>query len=131
MPSLFAALEDRLSDTIDHVFGEPFEFRPYVAVVPNVRPAADNSRAVRPVFGAFDEPSFNSTEVGTDVRGGSRFSMRKPSLSIDVRQFLAGQKPQRLDRLLRIDTGKVYEVSDVKQDGEGRYKLMLHEVSTS
>lgn len=128
MPSPFAALENRLSDAIDVQFGEAFEFRPHTAL-PNARPTVDATRAVRAVTGVFDEPSFVSTEIGAEVRGSSRFSMRKLSLSIDVRQFAEGEGPRRFDRFLRQGTGALYEVTDVKQDGEGRYKLMLNEVA--
>lgn len=129
MPSLFAGLEDRLSDAIDRQFGEAFTFRPHAAVVPGAKPLPDPSRSTRPVVGVYDEPSFTSTEVGADVRGGSRYSMRKLSLSIDARQFAANEPPRRLDRFERTGTGKHFEVTDLKQDGEGRYKLMLNEVN--
>ena len=130
MPSRFAALENRLSDTIDGEFGEAFEFRPHIVPVPGAKAVPDGSRAVRDVIGVFDEPSFTSTEVGAEVRGGSRVSMRKLSLSIDTRQFATSEGPRRLDRFARLATGALYEVTDVKQDGEGRFKMMLNQVPT-
>lgn len=129
MPSAFAALENRLSDAIDLQFGEPFTFQPHAAPVPNAKPSPDPTRGARTVVGVFDEPSFVSTEIGAEVRGSSRFSMRKLTLSIDVRQFAGGEGPRRFDRFLRQGTGTLYEVTDVKQDGEGRFKLMLNQVA--
>jgi hypothetical protein len=125
MPSIFAGLEDLLSDQVDAVFGESFEFRPMTPGVGGGRPAVDTSRAVRQVTGAFDDRSSVSKALGEVARRSTQAVVRHQWLSIDERQFAAGQGPRQKDNFKRLDTGTVYSVAEIMQDGERRYKIRL------
>ncbi|ADJ23036.1 hypothetical protein Hden_1224 [Hyphomicrobium denitrificans ATCC 51888] len=125
MPSIFAGLEDQLSDHVDAVFGELFEFRPMTPGVGGGRPAIDNSRAVRQVTGAFDDRSSVSKALGEVARRSTQAVIRHIWLSIDERQFAVGQGPRQKDRFKRLDTNIVYDVAEIMQDGERRYKIRL------
>ena len=129
MPSMFAALEDAASATWDATFGEPFEFRPMVAAAGGGRRTVDGSRSVKSVTGVFDDRSFNSEALGAVERTATLITMRHVYLWIARSQFTAGQEPRRLDRFRRTGTGTVYDVSEIQEDGEGRLKIRLSQVS--
>lgn len=125
MPSIFAGLENQLSDHVDAVFAEAFEFRPMTPGVGGGRPSADGSRAVREVIGVFDDRSSVSKALGEVARRSTQAVIRHIWLSIDERQFADAQGPRQKDRFKRLDTGIVYDVAEIMQDGERRFKLRL------
>lgn len=125
MPSIFAGLENQLSDHVDTVFGELFEFRPMTPGAGGGRPSVDASRAVRQVKGVFDDRSSVSKALGEVARRSTQAVIRHVWLSIDSRQFVTGQGPRQKDRFKRIDTGIVYDVAEIMQDGEARFKIRL------
>lgn len=128
MPGAFAALENELSESCDEQFGEAFQFRPMVAGAGGGRRATDAGRAVKAVTGIFDDRSFNSQALGAVERTASQITLRHAWLSIDRRQFTAGQEPRRFDRFARTGTSRLYEVAEVQEDGEGRFRIRLADV---
>lgn len=131
MASAWPAIEDGLSDAVDAAFAEGLELRPMIAL-PNARPSSDPDRSTRLVSGVFDEKSSKVEAQGAGLHEFARVShglaTQKPIASIDQRQFANGELPRRLDRLQRVATGDVYEISEVDPDGQGRLKLILKHV---
>ncbi len=128
MPSKFAALENRLSDKVDDVFGELFEFRPMIAGAGGGRGAvADTARHILTVTGVFDDGTYDSQALGNVERTASQVTLRHVTIAIDKRRFVAGQIPRQGDRFVRIDTRVVYTIAASPQDTEGRYKFRLLE----
>lgn len=125
MPSIFATLEDAVSDEIDRLFAEYFEHRP-MTQRPNVGASSDVDRSVLRVVGIFD--------ARTEEMGQIPASMLSPGaksengfVSIDDRQF-DGPRPRKGDHFLRVDTGEVFEVSSFDDDGLGRRRYRLRHV---
>lgn len=125
MPSIFAGLENQLSDHVDVVFGELFEFRPMTPGVGGGRDGVDSGREIRQVKGVFDDRSSVSKALGEVARRSTQAVIRHIWLSIDERQFAAGQIPRQKDRFKRLGTDTVYNVAEIMQDGEGRYRIRL------
>ena len=138
MPSPFAALEDQLSSAVDAVFAEDFVFLPMSQPTPNSRRAADGTRTGRAFKAVFDDripgatsfarlSSRNKNEPKGD--GPPSFKASQPLLFFDERQFAGGDFPHRLDRMRRVDTGAIYEITGVEKDGQGRSKVTLAQVA--
>lgn len=124
----FDILEDRMSDAIDDVMAESFVFRPvYRPTDVNVRPITDPDRSDRGVVGVFDARTrIVASQPGSRIsKGGLELSSPTPNVSIDSRQFDSSEHPRRSDQLLRVATGVLYEISNVADDGQGRYALDL------
>lgn len=138
MPSVFAGLEDALSDAVDATFGELFDFIPMAQVNVNGRPAPDGSRTVQRFTAVIDNRDPGSTSFerlgstggGHASKGGPpSFTATNPMLFFETRHLAANTNPRRLDRVKRIDTGEVYEIKAVEQDGQGRLKAGLTKVA--
>jgi hypothetical protein len=138
MPSPFAALEDQLSTAVDSVFAEDFVFLPMSQPTPNSRRGVDNTRTGRTFKAVFDDripgatsfarlSSRNKNEPKGD--GPPSFKASQPLIFFDERYFSGGDFPQRLDRVRRVDTSAVYEITGVEKDGQGRWKLPLTQVA--
>lgn len=125
MPSVFSALENRLFEACESVFGEEFEHRPYVAAPGGGRRSPDSGRTGRIVIAIFQAPNFKSTEFGSEARGSLPATMERTSLAIDIRQFAAGPLPERFDRFLRTSNGDVYEATQTQRDAEGRLTVSV------
>lgn len=134
MPSIFAELENELSDAIDDTFGEGFTFLPMIQATVNSRREPDPDRPSVPVQAVIDERNpgsssfarLGATSGGTAASGGApQFTATNPMLFLEERRMAAAGRPRRYDRFRRDDTGHVYEVTDVHQDGQGRLKLGL------
>lgn len=128
MPSIFAALENRVSDSCDAFFGEQWVLEPMMAAPGGGRRTVDAARASVEVAGIYSAPNKRSTEFGTEARGSVPRLVEETTVSIDVRQVPDGDRPQRFDRIRRIDTGQVFEISHSERDGEGRIKAWLKEL---
>lgn len=138
MPSLFAALEDRLSAAIDKQYGEWFVFLPMTQPTVNSRLGPDASRSSFRFFAVWDDsvPGSNSFERlgkssgGTASSGGKpQFATSNPLIFFDGVQF-GGVLPKRLDRAMREETGGVYEMTEApKKDGQGRFRVALVKVA--
>jgi hypothetical protein len=124
-PSVFAALEDEMSALCDQTFGEQFEYRPYLEGPGGGRGGADGSRPVVTITGVFSDKSYEAKSFGEVERTSSRMTLRHAKLSIDRRLIDA---PRRSDRVKRIDTAAVYEIAEINEDGEGRWKFRLIEL---
>ena len=124
----FAALEDAISDACDGLYGESYEWQPMLAAPGGGRREPDSSRPVRRLVAIHDEPSIASKSLGDVIRTASQVTTTRPSINVDVRRLGGGGLPRRFDRLLRLDTGIVYEVNDVKPDGEGRVACAVDRV---
>jgi hypothetical protein len=109
-------LEDRLSGDVDRQFAEPFLFCPRRAV-PNKRPAADPDRDPQPFEMVFDE-RHQSVKAG---RAQQKVSTTEPWA--DIQLDLLDCKIKKPDIIIRVKTGKAYEIIDVQPDGQGRAKL--------
>lgn len=128
MPSQFATLANRMDDACDAVFGENWTFTPMKPGPGGGLPTADPGRSVRPdVIGIFEAEPERSTEFGSEARGSVPRTINKPELSIDRRQFAEDEPPRTIDRFVR-DNGEIWEVSDVPDDSEGRYKMKVKQV---
>ena len=131
MTSPFAEALVDLNDELDAEFGELFEFRPMAKANVNMHPQADPERSSKDVYGrylakhlpmaALDE---NARRKGTyyEHAGGS---MTAPAVSIDDAEFADGAPARQFDRLMRKDTGDVFEISDVQPEGQGRRRYVL------
>lgn len=124
MAAIFSALENRVSDAVDRLFGESFGFSPMMLPANvNARPVVDPDRLTSTVTGIFDARSRSVSTVGPQQ--GPGVSAPGPWLSLDDRQFDSGQPPRRNDRLKRLTTGEVYEISEITVDGLGRTRCRL------
>jgi len=137
MVSLWAGLEDRLSDAIDQVFGETFVHLPMRSQTPLSRREADPERASAPFQAVIDDRNPGSSSFArlgsrtggiAGEHGAPQFTASNPMLFLEERR-LPGGLPRRLDRIRRQATGDVYEVADVAKDGQGRWKLTLVKVA--
>jgi hypothetical protein len=128
MPSPFAALEDAMSEAVDEQFAEAFEYRPYTAGPGGGRGGPDASRPLMAIRGVFFDKSYNSKAFGDEERTATRMTLRHATLSVDKRQLAHHDPPRRADRVKRVDTGVVYEIAEVGEDGHGRHKLRLVEI---
>lgn len=139
MPSMFAALEDQLSDVVDTMFAETFDFLPMTQPTVNSRLAADAGREMQTVVAVLDDRNPGSTSFarlgktsgGVASSGGPpQFSTTSPMLFVDERRFSGGLMPaRRLDRFRRAQTGDVFEVTGLERDGQGRWKIGLTKVA--
>lgn len=125
MKSLFSRLEDRMFAEAERVFGESFRFLPYVAAPGGGRRQPDTARQQRDVTAIYEAPNFKSTAFGSEARGSLPATMERTSLSIDVRQFPDGARPERFDRFRRTANGDLFEVSQIERDAEGRLKVWI------
>lgn len=134
MPSIFDGLENILSDAIDDTFATEWEFLPMRQATVNSRRESDPERPSVTVRATIDDRNpgsasfarLGSTSGGVAHSGGApQFSASNPMLFIDERQMGPAGRPRRYDRWRSVDNGRVYEVTDVHQDGQGRLKLGL------
>jgi hypothetical protein len=128
MPSPFAALENLVSSSCDAVFGERWILEPMMAAPGGGRRTVDAARASVELTGIYSGPNKRSTEFGTEARGSVPRLVEETFVSIDVRQVPDGDRPRRFDRLTRVDTGQVYEISHAERDAEGRIKAWIKEL---
>lgn len=136
MPAPFAALENRLSAAVAATFGEDFILHPYRAT-PGQRREPDPDRQPRSFQAEIDDRNAGSTSFarlgkssgGTATSGGApQFTTSNPKLFVDLDR-LGGSMPQRLDRIRRVDTAVVYEVTNIAKDGQGRLTLDMVQVA--
>lgn len=135
MPSPFAALEDQLSDAIDGAFAEAWTLLPMRRPTPNSRSDVDPDRTGFAFDAVFDNGTPGSGSFarlggggGAAHHGGApQFTTSSPTLHVETRR-LNGVTVQRLDRVVHADTGDIYEITDVKQDGQGRQRWPLVKV---
>ncbi len=127
MPSPFAELEDRLSAAVDAHFGEDFVHLPMMQATPNSRREPDASRSSSPFVAVIDDRNpgstsfarLGSTSGGIAHHGGApQFTTSQPKLFVEASAFAS--EPVRLDRIQRVDTGDVYEITNLAKDGQGR-----------
>lgn len=128
MASAFAAIENRMFESCEATFGEEFDHLPFVAAPGGGIRSPDASRLGATVTGIFESPLYRSKEFGSEARGSTPATMDKPAVSVDERRFVNGP-PQRHDRLRRVATGEVYEISNVQRDGEGRWLLAVKRIA--
>ena len=124
MAGQFESLLATADAAVDTVFAEAFAFTP-MREVKNGRPVASTTRsAIAAVTAVFDMPA-QVSDVGGP--GGPNRVTAAPQLSV-----LATELPEgvlRFDRFTRSADSKVYEVTEVKPDGLGRYLLAMVEVA--
>ncbi len=126
--SVFSDLEDEVSDMVDEVFGDQYRFLPMMQDTVNSPVAPDTQRAVRePVIGIYSGPTRVLPELGakTVTQGfasghAPNMTTQETRIGFDLSEFAAGQLPRRLDRFLDLGNGKLWSVSDVQPDSEGR-----------
>ncbi len=126
--TVFGALEDMMSETIDVMFGEQWTLQPMMDSAGGGRRVVDASRTSVVLTGAFSAPIKRSTEFGVEARGSNPRLLEETWISIDVRQVPNGDRPRRFDRLVRAETGQVFEISHAERDMEGRIKAWLKEI---
>lgn len=138
MSSVFAGLENQLSDAIDEMFAEAFEFIPMVQPNVNARPGPDVARAVQTIQAVIDDRNPGSTSFErlgatggghASKPGGPKFATSNPMLFFDSRRLAPGSNPARLDRFRRLLDGAVYEITGLDQDGQGRFKASMTRVA--
>ncbi len=128
MTSVFAALEDKAWSQWHRVMAEAFEHRPQTAAPGGGRRSADASRPIRTLTAVFEIKEHRSTEFGSEARGSMPATLQKTLAHLDTSQLAGGSRPERLDQLVRTQTGDIYEISQVERDGEGRLKLSLKHI---
>jgi hypothetical protein len=138
MPSVFAGLEDELSTAVDETFGESFVFLPMTQPTVNSRLGPDPTRLSFEFTAVIDNKSAGSNSFerlgkssgGVASKGGTpQFVTSSPMMFFDSRQFVGAGLPRRLDRVRRADTGEVFEVTAIEQDGLGRHKASIVKVA--
>jgi len=128
MPSVFAALEDKAWAQWNRVMAEDFEHRPQMAAPGGGRRSVDETRPVRLLTAVLEIKEHRSTEFGSEARGSMPATLQKTWAHLDTAQLVGGARPERLDQIARIQTGDIYEISQVERDGEGRLKLSLKHI---
>lgn len=126
-------IENGISDAIDGVWAETFEFRPMASASVNSRSAADSARSIKSVSAIWSGPTKTLPDLGasdspTGFVDRAKMTLTDPSISIDVREFNAGEEAVKGDHFARAD-GSVYVVKDVQPDGQGRVVMPVAKVS--
>ncbi len=114
-----------MSVLCDQTFGEQFEYRPYLSGPGGGRGGVDSSRPIVTITGVFRDKSYDAKSFGEIERTSSRMTLRHVYLSIDKRVL---DEPRRSDRVKRVDTSAIYEIVEINEDGEGRWKLRLVDI---
>jgi hypothetical protein len=130
MPSLFAALDQQVSDDIDTVFAETFEIRPYATADVNAGRTPDKARPVLHVQAIFDDRYKDVSPMGSSnfvARAATPVGSTEVKLSLNLAQLGGGPAPIHGDLCVRLDTKDIYELTDPKPDGLSRmvYRLKL------
>lgn len=138
MPARFAELEDRLSAAVDGMFGEVFRFHPMTQATVNSRLGPDTNRSIFLFTAVIDDRNpgstsfarLGSTSGGTASRDAKpAYATSNPMLFFDISGFGDRTPPRRLDRVERLDTGAVYELTSIEKDGQGRFKAGMVRVA--
>jgi len=122
-------LDRMLSDAIDPVMGESFDYRPMR--IGSIKGAvADPKRsAILELVGILDfedEVAGFKAGNGREAKFHSQVTARRAELSVDKRQF-KGNAPRAEDVLKRAN-GQVWQVMSVWLDG-ARYEMLLKRVT--
>lgn len=124
MAGQFESLLAAADAAVDTVFAEAFAFTP-MREVKNGKPVPSSTRSpIAEVTAVFDAPAYVQS-VGSPT-GPNRVNAT-PQLTIVASELPEGVL--RFDRFTRAADSRVYEVTEVKPDGLGRYILALVEVS--
>ena len=107
---------------------EHFEHRPMTSAPGGGRRSADDGRSVRALTAVLEIKEHRSTEFGSEARGSMPATMQKTWAHLDTAQLAGAPRPERLDQIVRVATGDIYEISQVERDGEGRLKLSLKHI---
>ena len=131
--SLFDALEDAVSAECDALFGEKFTTRPMVGGA-NVKAAPDPDRVPVQFTGIFDERGMYHEASAGGLTDFKRISVGRddtaPTISVDDNELARLDRKPR-DLVVRLKTGKVYEIARAVPDGMGRTVLKLRFVEAA
>ena len=112
MASPFAEDAGLVSETLADVFGEDLRLEAVTAADPNARQAADAARPAFTMTGIFSTPSSTVKAPGRGISNTNMHDMVRQVPSAVLHGALPW-RPKKGDRLVRIDSGKSYEISEV------------------
>jgi hypothetical protein len=132
--------ENEMSEVCSEEYAEPVSHYPRVRANVNARPEPDPSRPEQLFDAATNRPegifewqhaAVFSGKGREDSRAvpTSHYSSRNPMLFIDVRAF--NNVPKHGDRLVLEVQQLVFEVQDVKPDGQGRVAIQLTQLGSA
>lgn len=124
MPSPFAEAAALVSDTLAAVFGEDLRLEAVTAADPNARTSADATRAPFTMPGVFSTPSSTQKAPGRGISNTNMHDMVRQLPSAVLHGALPW-RPRKGDRLVRVDTGKSYEIAEVHSLPQGLTRLEL------
>jgi hypothetical protein len=124
MPSSFAEDAAMVSDTIAGVFGEDLRLEARSAADPNGRQAADATRPPFTMTGVFSTPSTTAKAPGRGISNTNFHDMVRQYPSAVLHGAMPW-RPSKGDRLVRIDSGRSYEIVEVHNLPQGLTRLEL------
>lgn len=129
VPSLFQDAFALASEGIDDTFGECWTYLPMVKADPNGRAAADPGRAiVTPVIAVYFGPYARAFSAETRKQGlkPERPGHASDRPVCDLALCRLPYHPRAGDRVLRLQTGHLYEIAEPRPNGVGRAALDLN-----
>lgn len=124
MPSPFAEAAALVSETLAAVFGEDLRLEAVSASDPNARAGTDATRPAFTMTGVFSTPSSTLKAPGRGISNTNMHDMVRQLPSAVLHGALPW-RPRKGDRLVRVDTGKSYEISEVHSLPQGLTRLEL------
>lgn len=134
MPSLFAALGQIAGATVDAVFSEGFMLEPMAPPQPavagrrpnvNLRMTASTARPQIPFSGTYVEPGELMNAHGRTKADSTTHWVVGAKAMVDAAVAAMPQRPMERDRIVRLDTGDVFEVAKVIPGDYGRLRIFL------
>lgn len=125
----------KLNNVVDRTFAESFEFQPMAeGRSVNSRRQFDLSREPRTIQGVFDS---RHAEYGSGDRAVYGFDRHhaghgggQTRLSFQLASFLPEERPRRGDVFKRLFTADLFEVSEIAEDGQGRFEVFVKQITT-
>lgn len=133
MPSLFAALGAAAGATVDAVYSEAFTLEPMAEPASvDGRPADVNARRVPsstrpglPFLGTYVAPGDLMNAHGRTKADATTHAIAGEKALIDIPVTALPQRPRDGDRVIREDTGEIFEVAKVLPGDFGRLRIYV------
>lgn len=129
MSSAFAPLNDALSAAIDGAFAETWTLLPYSAATPNGRAAPDVTRiatAFAGIAGGSPSRAGSGLRIAHGAPKSDRAGHASARMNVSLRFAQIGYRPRVEDRVRRESTQDIFEIAEIRPDGQDRMVLDLN-----